>query len=72
MAFYSFIVFNESGDVVTIPKHLLVLDRGRNVFSAVVNDLEAFTETLKTAGVRVHQSTRLDEYDAVDPLQLTE
>lgn len=66
MGFYSFIVM--APGEVTIHEHLIVLDGGRNVFNAQVDDLQAFTKRLTDEGVTVIQVNRLDEYEAVDPL----
>ena len=71
MAFYSFIVNNESGDVVTLPSHYLVLDMGRTAFNARVDDLARFTDTLDTKGVRVLQAFCLDVLGAPQADMLT-
>ena len=69
MGFYSFVAINESGDVVTIPKHFLVLDTGRNVFNTQVEDVGAFTELLKQHGVLVTTTHKLDDFDPVEAVE---
>jgi len=66
MAFYSFVVMNDSGDVVVIPENLLTLDTGRNVFSTQVEDVEHFVDQLRQMGVRVTAQHRLDEHDLIE------
>ncbi len=72
MGFFSLIVDNQSGDVVMIPEHYLVLDTGRNVFNTQVENVELFVKALRQEGVRVVQMNCLDEFEAVDPPKLLE
>ena len=65
MSFYSFIV--TSPDVIAFKEHRVVLDSGRNVFNAVVKDLDAFKKDLTDQGVRILQVNRLDEFEQVTP-----
>ena len=59
--FYSFTVV--SPDVLDFPEHLLILDRGRNVFNLSVLDLEAFQAELQAKKVRIEKVNDLEERD---------
>jgi hypothetical protein len=65
MGFYSFIVL--APDEVPLPAQMLCLDRGRNVFNATIDDIEAFRKLLRDQGVEILKENRLDEYEVVDP-----
>jgi len=58
MAFYSFVVIAEYP--VGIPKPLIILDRGQNVFSAEVSNLEEFKAYLENESVVIKEVNRLD------------
>ena len=72
MGHYSFVVINESGDIVSIPQNFLLLDEGQNVFNAQVDDLDKFVADLKVKGVRVVRTYGLNEFETVDPRMLSE
>lgn len=61
MAYYSFVVVAKHP--VGIPSPLVLLDTGRNVFSAEVSDIEAFKETLADANVSLKELHRLDAHE---------
>jgi hypothetical protein len=65
MIFCSFIV--EAPDVLSIPGYAIVLDRGRNVFSAYVPDVDVFREVLTGIGCNLVQVNRLDDFDPLTP-----
>jgi hypothetical protein len=67
MGFYSLIVDNQSGDVVMIPEHYLVLDTGQNVFNTQIENPDLFVKALREEGVRIVQMNCLDEFESVDP-----
>jgi hypothetical protein len=69
MGFYSFIVI--SPDEMPLPEHRLYLDRGRNVFNALIEDIDAFKTKLSSGGVNIIQVNRLDVFEKV-PRQLSE
>ncbi len=70
MAFYSFRV--QSPGVVSLPKWYVLLDRGVNVCTAVIEDLEEFREALKHEGVELLEVNDLTEPmdGAVEPAYL--
>ena len=59
--YYSFVVV--APQPLGIPKPMLLLDRGLNVFSVVVDDLDALLEKFKEEGVIVQQMNPLDEFE---------
>ena len=61
MSFFSFIV--EAPDVMQIPGYMIVLDQGRNVFNAVVPDINIFQEMIKSLGCKVIQVNNLDDFE---------
>ena len=60
MGFYSFVVRNNTGDIVVVHEHFLAFDVGRNVFNTQVDDLRAFTEKLDGLGVKIITVNCLD------------
>jgi hypothetical protein len=67
MGFYSFIVV--SPEEVPLPEYMVYLDHGRNVFNAVVNDIEQFHRRMDEYGVKVLQVNRLDKYEPIEPIE---
>lgn len=65
MGFYSVVAVAKQP--VAFPDPLILLDRGRNVFTVLVEDFEELREKLKTEGVEILQANRLDEHQALDP-----
>lgn len=63
MGYYSFILIAKNP--VAIENPLVLLDRGVNVITSVVDDLEAFLARLKTEGVKVEKVNRLDGLEPV-------
>lgn len=63
--FYSFVV--NAKTPVGIERPMVLLDEGVQVFTAVVEDLDAFKQRLKDEGVEVRQVNRLDEHEAIEP-----
>lgn len=61
MAYYSFVA--TAKEPVGITKPMLMLDAGVNVFTLVVDDLDAFLKRLKDEGVTVQQMNRLDAHE---------
>ncbi len=61
MAFYSFVATAQQP--VGILKPMLILDTGVNVFTAVVDDLNALLAQFKEEGVVVQQMNRLDAFE---------
>jgi hypothetical protein len=59
--YYSFRV--KSPDVMAVPGQATLLDRGINVFSAEVQDLDAFVQDLNAAGVEVLETHPLGELE---------
>lgn len=49
---------------------MLMLDAGVNVFTVVVDDLDAFLARLKEEGVTVQQMNRLDQHEPGRPEDL--
>lgn len=72
MGFYSFVVFNDSGEVVSLPEHFLILDTGQNAFNIQLNETEPFLCKLGEADVRVEKMNRLDEHEQLEPPKLEE
>lgn len=68
MPYYSFVAIAQQP--VGFIKPLLVLDAGRNVFNAVVEDLEVFVDTLKAEGVLVKEWHRLDGHEENKPTDM--
>lgn len=64
MGYYSFIAV--ARQPVAIPDPMVMLDTGRNVFTAQTDDLEAFLKQLVEEGVVVQQVHRLDTFEAVN------
>jgi len=59
--FYVFNVF--AVEEVDLPEHFLVIEPGLNTFSAVVEDLDAFTRMLTEAKVTVRKVHTIGEID---------
>ena len=68
MALYSFVVIAQQPSGIVDP--MVMLDKGLNVFTAEVADLDDFLEQLKDEGVVVKTMNRLDEFEAVDSSDL--
>lgn len=68
MAYYSFVVI--ARQPVGIPKPMVMLDAGVNVFTVVVDDLDTFLSRLKDEGVTVQQMNRLDVSEPGSPQDL--
>lgn len=64
MAYYSFVAIAQQP--VGIPKPMLMLDAGVNVFTAVVDDLDHLLALFKEEGVVVRQMNRLDAHEPND------
>lgn len=56
---------NDSGDVVGIPRHFLLIDQGRNVFNLDVADVAEFETELEAQGIRVLNRIQLDVLEPV-------
>lgn len=68
MGFYSFVVV--APDEIALPPHYMVfIGPGRNVFNAVMNDVDEFTAILKEQGANVLQINRLDVHEP-PPVQI--
>lgn len=65
MGFYSIVAVAKQP--VAVPEPLILLDRGRNVFTVHTEDLEGLREKLKTEGVEIVQANRLDDHQPLDP-----
>ncbi len=65
MGFYSIVAVAKQP--VAFPDPLLLLDRGRNIFTVLVEDLEELREKLKDEGVEILQANRLDVHQPLDP-----
>lgn len=61
MAYYSFVVI--APQPVGFTKPLLMLDKGLNTFSVVVDDVEALVERFHDEGIVVKQRNLLDEFE---------
>jgi len=70
MAQYSFIV--KALDPVGIPRPMVVLDRGLNVFSAEIDDLDEFLALLQSEQVQVLEAHHLGVGEANSPQDLHE
>jgi hypothetical protein len=68
MGYFSFTVIAQNP--VGIESPLVMLDRGVNTFTAVVDDLDAFLARLKTEDVEVKQVNQLDGLEPVPPESL--
>lgn len=62
MAYYSFVAIAKQP--VGFTKPMLMLDAGVNVFSVVVDDVQALLEAFKDEGVTVQQMNQLDAHEA--------
>lgn len=58
MGYYSFVAV--ARQAVAIPDPLILLDKGRNVFTAQTDDLDGLLETLKRENVEVVKVAQLD------------
>lgn len=65
MPYYSFVV--DSPEPTGVPKPMVMLDTGLNVFSAQVDNIDDFIQHLRDKGVEVKQCTRLDGEALGDP-----
>jgi hypothetical protein len=65
VGFYSIIAVAKQP--VAVPDPLILLDRGRNVFTVHTEDLEELREKLKAEGVEIVQANRLDDHQPLDP-----
>lgn len=68
MGYYSFTAIAQNP--VAIESPLVLLDRGFNAFTAVVEDLDEFLARLKTEGVEIKQVNQLDGLKPVPPESL--
>jgi hypothetical protein len=66
--FYSFIVV--ASKPVGIPRPLVLLDTGKNVFNAEVDDLETFKKLLENEGVVIKQVNCLNAQEGGSPEDL--
>ena len=64
MGYYSFVAI--ASQEAHFPQHLLSLDQGLNVFSALVDDVTRFQRELQEAGVTVQQCYQISE--DLDPM----
>ncbi len=67
MGFYSFIVV--APEELPFPEYMVILDRGRNVFNSVVNDLDQFKASMEGHGVKILQVNRLDKFEPNEPIE---
>lgn len=65
MGFYSIVAVAKQP--VAIPDPLILLDKGRNVFTVRTDDLEELRAKLRTEGVEIVQAHRLDEHQPLYP-----
>lgn len=65
MGFYSIVAVAKQP--IAFPDPLILLDKGRNVFTVLTEDLEGLREKLKTEGVEIVQANRLDEHQPLYP-----
>ena len=68
MALYSFIVIAQQPSGIVDP--MVMLDKGLNVFTAEVPDLDSFLAQLKEEGVAIKEMNRLDDFEASDSSDL--
>jgi hypothetical protein len=68
VAYYSFVV--TAPQPVGIPKPLLMLDKGLNVFNLLVDDLDTLLTQFKNEGVVVQKVNRLDAHEPGNPTDL--
>jgi len=68
MALYSFIVIAQKPSGIVDP--MVMLDKGLNVFTAEIPDLDGFLIQLKDEGVVVKTMNRLDDFEAGDSSDL--
>lgn len=66
MGYYSFKV--RSRTEVDLPEHMVTIGEGVDVFSARIDDVEAFQESLSLEGVQVLERHRLDDHEAIEPV----
>ena len=65
MPFYSFAAY--APGEIWLPEHRLVLDRGNNAFTLLIEDVDTFRALLQEQGATVLQVNRLDEHEPVSP-----
>lgn len=68
MALYSLIVVAQRPSGLMDP--MVMLDKGMNVFTAEIADLDEFLKQLKDEGVEVKTVNRLDDFEATDASDL--
>jgi hypothetical protein len=68
VAYYSFVAIAKQA--VGIPKPMLMLDAGVNVFTVAIDDLDGFLGQLKHEGVTVQQMNLLDAHQPGQPEDL--
>lgn len=68
MAFYSLTAFAPQPVGILTPR--IVLDTGRNVFTAATNDIEGLLRILAAEGVKVVQVNKLDDFAEVTAADL--
>jgi hypothetical protein len=68
MALYSFVVIAQQPSGLIDP--MIMLDKGLNVFTAEVSDLEVFKAQLSDEGVEVKKVNRLDDFQGTTPTDL--
>ncbi len=70
MRYCSFVVW--APGTVELPEHLLIIERGMNAFSILVEDVAGFKKKLTNAGVVIKQDKFLDEFDPVPAIAAEE
>lgn len=63
--FYSFVV--RSRELVDLPEYKVTIGEGVDTFNVVLSDLESFIARLRSLGVTVLETHRLDESEPVQP-----
>jgi len=64
MGYYSIVAVAEEPVAIRTP--MIMLDRGRNVFTAQTKDLEGLLKVLKGHGVAVQSTYRLDQFEPLN------
>ena len=68
--YYSFSVFAQGE--IDLPAHNVILDRGQNAFTALVDNPDELTRFIEANGGKVLQVYPLDEFDPIEPEALDE
>lgn len=65
MAFYSFVVWTPCE--IQISSKGILLDPGTNTFNVQLDSLDELKECLASAGARIVQYHKLDDFEAIEP-----